>query len=125
MPAPQKTPANFLKEVAILLGAGAGTLFIMFLLIARGGLFRSTSIEPNAAISSSPSPTSFEEKVNQKVISDTIAQFEIVKRSGNPSSICTHAGRVAAAYLHAKDETGYREWKDTQANLCSSVGLPF
>jgi len=38
--------------------------------------------------------------------------------------VCVHAGLVAAAYLQAKDEENYREWKATEKTDCVAAGLP-
>jgi hypothetical protein len=66
----------------------------------------------------------FEDDIYSKVVSDSIQEYEIVKRSGNKIDICVHSGFVAAAYLQAKDETGYRQWKDIESADCTEAGMP-
>jgi hypothetical protein len=59
----------------------------------------------------------------QKVIDDTIVQYEITVRNGSAMDQCLHAGLVVAAYLQAKDEAGYVRWKQTRATDCRVIGL--
>ena len=62
--------------------------------------------------------------MENKVADDAVKEYEIAKRSGTKMDICVHAGFVAAAYLQAKDEDKYREWKATERVDCSAAGLP-
>lgn len=55
----------------------------------------------------------------QQVVDDTIKEFEIARRQGDPIQICVQAGLVAAAALQAHDEARYREWKDVEAEWCN------
>lgn len=61
--------------------------------------------------------------VYEKVVSDQIKQYEIAKRQGDPMQICVQAGLVSAAYLQAKNEYKYQEWKATEATDCQRAGL--
>lgn len=62
--------------------------------------------------------------IHRQVADDAIAQYEIAKRQGDPIQICVQAGMVAAAWLQAKDEAQYREWKDVEARDCAAAGMP-
>lgn len=64
------------------------------------------------------------DKIYSQVASDAVQQYEIAKRSGTPMDVCIHAGVVSAAYLQSKDESGYRQWKDTERSDCGRAGLP-
>ncbi len=52
--------------------------------------------------------------VENKVANDAVKEYEITQRDGTKMDACVHAGLVAAAYLQAKDEDKYREWKATE-----------
>jgi hypothetical protein len=58
-----------------------------------------------------------------KVTEDVIAQYEIVKKQGDPINTCVHAGVVSAAYLQAKDEAKYAEWKAIEKEDCKAAGI--
>lgn len=60
----------------------------------------------------------------RSVVDDTIDQYNIAKRSGDKMDACVHAGFVAAAYLQAKDEDGYKHWKAVEKADCKRAGLP-
>lgn len=62
--------------------------------------------------------------VENKVADDVVKQYEIAKRNGTSMDVCVHAGLVAAAYLQAKNEDKYREWKATENADCAAAGLP-
>jgi hypothetical protein len=53
-----------------------------------------------------------------------LKQYEIAKRDGSKMDACVHAGLVAAAYLQAKDEAKYQEWKLTERVDCFIAGVP-
>lgn len=61
--------------------------------------------------------------IHEKVISDQIKQYEIAKRQGDPIQICVQAGLVTAAYLQAKYEYRYREWKEKESSDCKRAGI--
>jgi len=63
-------------------------------------------------------------KIEQQVAADSIAQYEIAKRSGSAMDACVHAGATAAAFLQAKDEAGFARWKATEKADCAAAGLP-
>jgi len=71
----------------------------------------------NSSYSSKPAARTktFAESVNEKVISDAEEEYSMA-RSGVDR--CVHAGMVAAAYLQAHDEFGYRQWKLREDNDC-------
>lgn len=62
--------------------------------------------------------------INQKVASDAVEQFNMVKRNGDKMEICVQAGMVSAAYLQAKDEANYSKWKQEEKVACAAAGLP-
>jgi hypothetical protein len=61
--------------------------------------------------------------VEDKVAADAVAQYGIAKRNGAPLDVCVQAGMVVAAYLQAKDETHYQQWKQTEKEDCAKIGL--
>jgi hypothetical protein len=62
--------------------------------------------------------------LENKVADDAVKEYEIAKRNGTRMDVCVHAGLVSAAYLQAKDEEKYREWKTTEKADCAAAGLP-
>lgn len=62
--------------------------------------------------------------INQKVIDDSLHEYEIVKKNGNKIETCVHAGMVKAAYLQAKDEENYKKWNDVEKSDCKAAGMP-
>jgi hypothetical protein len=56
--------------------------------------------------------------VHNQVASNFIDTYEIAKRNGDASQACVHAGIVAAAFLQAKDEQKYREWREVEKQDC-------
>lgn len=65
-----------------------------------------------------------ENQIQQKVIDNAEAQYNIAKRQGTQMDTCVQAGIVAAAYLQAKKEDSYKRWKDTEAYECNAAGMP-
>jgi hypothetical protein len=63
-------------------------------------------------------------KIENKVATDMVKQYEIAKRQGDPIQICVQAGFVTAAFLQAKDEANYQRWKKTEAEDCRKAGVP-
>ncbi len=63
-------------------------------------------------------------KIEQEVATDSVTEYGIAKRNGNSMDACVQAGFVAAAFLQAKDEASYRQWKDTETLDCKTAGLP-
>jgi hypothetical protein len=62
--------------------------------------------------------------IEKQVAADALAQYEIAKRQGDPMQTCVQAGFVSAAYLQAKDEGSYRQWKSVEKADCAKAGLP-
>ena len=62
--------------------------------------------------------------IYKQVVDDAVAQYAIVRRRGNEIDLCVHAGLVAAAYLQARGEKNYTEWKRTERINCESAGVP-
>jgi hypothetical protein len=61
--------------------------------------------------------------ITAKVADDAVAQYQIAKRQGDPMQICVQAGMVSAAYLQAKNEGAYNQWKATEKADCGTAGL--
>jgi len=57
------------------------------------------------------------------VAAQFVEQYQIAKRQGKPTDVCVQAGIVAAAYLQAKDEAGYQQWKRTEQEDCRRAGI--
>ncbi len=57
--------------------------------------------------------------ITNKVAQDAVAQYNIAKQQGDPMQICVQAGFVAAAYLQAKDQGSYNNWKATEKGDCA------
>nr|WP_199065041.1 hypothetical protein [Chromobacterium sp. ASV5] len=62
--------------------------------------------------------------IYNQVAEDAVNQYDIAKRQGDKIQICVQAGFVVAAYLQAKDETNYQQWKDIQQRDCEHAGMP-
>jgi len=81
---------------------------------------QASPVEQVAAAVVGPTP----QAIYNKVSSDAVAQYGIAKRNGAKMDICVHAGFVAAAFMQAKDEANYRQWKQTETVDCAAAGLP-
>jgi hypothetical protein len=55
------------------------------------------------------------------VIDDFLKEYEIAARADDATDKCWRAGLVAAAYLEAHDEIGYRKWKVVQKADCEEM----
>ena len=64
------------------------------------------------------------QSIESQVAADTVKQYEIAKRQGDPIQACVQAGMVSAAYLQAKDESNYQTWKSIERNDCRKAGMP-
>lgn len=62
--------------------------------------------------------------IEEQVAQDTVDQYNIAKRQGDPIQICVQAGLVAAAYLQAEDEPNYNRWKAIEEEDCEAAGVP-
>lgn len=62
-------------------------------------------------------------RLAQKVAEDAVREYNIVGRHGSKIDICVHAGVVASAYLQAKDEEQYRNWKAIEKKDCAKTGI--
>lgn len=61
--------------------------------------------------------------VYKQVSADSVQQYEIAKRQGDPMQTCVQAGFVAAAFLQEKNEGSYQQWKATEKSDCAKAGL--
>lgn len=61
--------------------------------------------------------------IENKVARDSVEQYEIAKRQGDPMMVCVQAGMVSAAWLQAKNEAEYKKWKDIEKDDCKKAGL--
>lgn len=64
------------------------------------------------------------QKIENQVAVDAVNQYQIAKRQGNNIQVCVQAGLVSAAYLQAKDELNYQQWKKTESEDCRRAGVP-
>ena len=62
--------------------------------------------------------------IYDQVATDSVEQYNIAKRQGDPIQTCVQAGLVAAAYLQAKDEAQYNSWKAIESSDCAAAGMP-
>ncbi|MGB6825967.1 hypothetical protein [Psychrobacter sp.] len=58
-----------------------------------------------------------------KVSEDMVTQYDIAKKQGDAMQTCVQAGMVSAAYLQAKDEAKYNEWKAIEKADCKAAGI--
>lgn len=61
--------------------------------------------------------------IYQKIASDAVQQYGIASRNGSKIDICVQAGLVVAAYLQAKDEANYQQWKQIENRDCENAGM--
>lgn len=61
--------------------------------------------------------------IENHVVEDTIKQYEIAKKGGDPIEIYTHASLVVAACLQAKDEENYKKWKEIEREDAKRAGI--
>ncbi len=64
------------------------------------------------------------DNINQQVANDSVAQYNLSVKGGDPIEICVQAGTVVAAYNQAQDEENYLKWKGVQKSACKKAGLP-
>jgi hypothetical protein len=57
------------------------------------------------------------------IAQDEITQYQIAKRAKDKMHMCLQAGLVAAAYMQAKDETRWNQWRATEKADCHRAGL--
>jgi len=62
--------------------------------------------------------------VEDQMVQQALAEYQIAWRSNDRVQTCVHAGIVAAAYLHAKDEANYNQWLSTEKKECKVAGVP-
>ena len=62
--------------------------------------------------------------LSDKVARDAVDQYQISRSGGDKIQICVQAGLVAAAYLQAKNQLKYVEWKEKERADCAAAGLP-
>ncbi|MFZ6727379.1 hypothetical protein ACO0K2_17945 [Undibacterium sp. MH2W] len=62
--------------------------------------------------------------IEATVAQDAIKQYQIAKRNGSPADACAYATMVSAAFLQAKDEASYKQWKDVEKSDCAAAGVP-
>lgn len=61
--------------------------------------------------------------IHAKVANDAVEQYNITKKQGDKVQICAQAGIVSAAYMQAKDEPKYNEWKAVEKADCKAAGI--
>lgn len=63
-------------------------------------------------------------KIEDEVAKESVAQYEIAKKQGDPIQTCVQAGFVSAAYLQANDSDNYNAWKEIEELECKLAGVP-
>ena len=63
------------------------------------------------------------QSIENKVAEDSVQQYGIAKRNGAAIDACVAAGFVLAAYLQAKNEPMYQQWKATEDFDCKVAGV--
>lgn len=71
------------------------------------------------------SAVSTEQQIYDTVANDAVEQYQIAARQGDKMQICVQAGFVSAAYLQAKDEANYNEWKKIEKVRCETAGIKY
>lgn len=71
------------------------------------------------------SAVSSEQQIYDTVADDAVEQYQIATRQGDKMQICVQAGFVSAAYLQAKDEANYNEWKKIEKVRCETAGIKY
>lgn len=61
--------------------------------------------------------------VHHQLQQDAEKQYGIVSRGGDKIALCVQAGLVAASYLQANDEAGYRKWQAIEKADCARAGI--
>lgn len=62
-------------------------------------------------------------RIERQVADDMVKQYEIAKKNGDRMTMCVQAGAVAAAFMQAKDQTGFDRWKATEKADCRAAGM--
>ena len=65
------------------------------------------------------------ESIHRQVVSDTLDEYKLALKGGDPIEICVQAGLVVAGYRQANDEANYLKWKKIEKSKCSQAGLNF
>lgn len=80
--------------------------------------------QAEAAAEAKKNPTRYGmDKIYYQVVQDSIDQYNIAKKQGDAMQICVQAGLVSAAYLQAKNQEKYDEWKSIEKADCRVAGL--
>lgn len=88
---------------------------ILFLLFIAFFIFAAVTCESNTDAAMSD--------IHTQVSDDAVEQYDIAKKQGDAIQTCVQAGLVSAAYLQAKDEVKYNEWKAVEEQDCKAAGL--
>lgn len=62
--------------------------------------------------------------VEDDVAKDAVQQYWMAKRNGQKMDACVQAGFVSAAFLQAKKEAEYAQWKRIESVDCAAAGVP-
>jgi hypothetical protein len=106
------------RWVWILLGV-SGTIAVMC-----AGAVTVAAVGAAGAAKAVASADELMQQAEKKVATDAVAQYEIAQKSGDKIQICVQAGFVSAAYLQAKNEPKYLEWKGIEKTDCAAAGIP-
>lgn len=58
--------------------------------------------------------------IHDEISDDLVKQYEMARRQGDQIAICIQAGKVSTAYLQAKNEVKYNEWKAIEKADCAA-----
>lgn len=89
---------------------------ILFLLLIAFFIFAAVTCDENTDKAM--------DDIHTQVADDAVEQYNIAKKQGDKIQICVQAGLVSAAYLQAKDDAKYNEWKAIESNDCAAAGMP-
>lgn len=70
-----------------------------------------------------PSTAGRLDQIHAKVAQDAVREFEIAEKHGTAIDRCVQAGAVTAAFLQAKNETAYADWKRIEVLACDQAGV--
>jgi hypothetical protein len=99
---------------------GAGVLALITLAVL--GVLASAGVEQAQADVDRRTKAQMQ-RIHVDVAKDAWAQYDIAVKHGSPMDICVHAGLAAAAYLQAKNESAYQQWKAIERRRCAAAGL--
>ena len=115
----KSAPASRQPDVSVTQGgataSSAGAVIALLLMGVSGWYYFGGGLETQANRTM--------QDIQNKVAADAVAQYGIAQRNGSAIDVCVQAGFVTAAYLQAKDEASYQQWKQTEKADCAKAGI--